>query len=145
MALCLGESKKTHVNIEKRRAFTISLVNKELMGVVDYFGTVSGFRVPDKFAKTGLKAVKSAHIDAPIIEGNPLTIECELKELVRTHNVSTIIGGIVNVVADEFVLNEQGMLDAATTGLIFYDSFSNSYFSLGEKVGKAWGEGRKFV
>ena len=59
--------------------------------------------------------------------------------------LTTAIGGIVNVVADEFVLNEQGRLDAAKTGLIFYDSFSNSYFSLGEKVGKAWGEGRKFV
>ena len=145
MALCLGESKKTHINIEKRRAFTISLANKDMMGAVDYFGTVSGYRVPDKFARTGLKAVKSAHIDAPIIEGSPLTIECELKEMVRTHNVSTIIGGIVNVAVDESVLNEQGRLEAAKTGMIFYDSFSNSYFSLGEKVGKAWGEGRKYV
>ena len=92
MALCLGESKKTHENIEKRRAFTIALVNQELMPAVDFFGTVSGYRQPDKFEKTGLKAVKSDHVDAPIIEGSPLVIECELKEFVRTGYISTVLG-----------------------------------------------------
>ncbi|WP_440336823.1 hypothetical protein [Mitsuokella multacida] len=29
MALCIGEGKKTHENIEKRKAFTIALVNRD--------------------------------------------------------------------------------------------------------------------
>ena len=29
--------------------------------------------------------------------------------------------------------------------LIFYESFNNSYCRLGEKVGKAWGEGKVFM
>ncbi|BAL84564.1 hypothetical protein SELR_pSRC200300 (plasmid) [Selenomonas ruminantium subsp. lactilytica TAM6421] len=74
-----------------------------------------------------------------------MVIECRLAEIVEGTNFTTVLARIVNVAADEFVLNEQGRLDAAKNGLIFYDSFSNSYFSLGEKVGKAWGEGRKFV
>lgn len=61
------------------------------MGAADYFGSVSGYREPGKFVRTGLKAVKSSHVDAPIIEGSPLVIECELKEFVRTMNFSTVI------------------------------------------------------
>ena len=145
MACCIGESKKTHENIEKRKAFTIALVNRNLMAAADYFGTVSGYRDPEKFEKTGLKAVKSEHIDAPIIEGSPLVIECELKEFVRTKNFSTIIGGIVDVAADESSLGSDGKLDAMKIGLVLYESFNNSYLSLGERVGKAWGEGKKYL
>lgn len=144
MALCIGESKKTHENIEKRRAFTIALVNQKLMGAVDYFGTVSGYREPEKFDKTGLKAFKSEHIDAPIIEGSLLMIECELREFVRTGNFSTVIGAIVDVAADETIFNETGKLDVMKSGMVLYDSFNNNYVTLGEVVGKAWGEGKKY-
>lgn len=59
LALCIGKPKKTHENIEKRGAFTLTLATKEMMAEVDYMGTVSGYRVPDKFEKAGMKAVKS--------------------------------------------------------------------------------------
>lgn len=145
LACCIDKIKKTHENIEKRRAFTVALVNRELLAAVDYFGTASGYRQADKFARTGLKAVRSEHVDAPILAGSPLVVECELKELVRTENFSTIIGTIVDVAADESVLSETGRTDAEKLGMVLYDSFSNSYFTLGEKVGKAWGEGKKFL
>ncbi|MDU2065995.1 MAG: flavin reductase family protein [Sporomusaceae bacterium] len=145
LALCIGPSSKTHENIRKRRALTVALVNQNLIKEVDYFGTVSGHRVPDKFAQTGLKAVKSERVNAPIIEGSPLVIECELIEVVRANNFTTVLARIVNVVADESVLDKTGRVDAQKTGMLFFDSFSNSYFSLGEKAGNAWGEGKKYL
>lgn len=54
LALCIGKPKKTHENIEKRGAFTLTLATKEMMAEVDYMGTVSGYRVPDKFEKAGM-------------------------------------------------------------------------------------------
>lgn len=145
LACCIGKSKKTHENIEKRRAFTVALVSRELLAAVDYFGTASGYRQAGKFERTGLKAVRSAHVDAPIIEGSPLVVECELKELVRMEYFSTVIGTIVDVAADEHVLGETGKVNAEKLGMVLYDSFSNSYFTLGEKIGKAWGEGKKIL
>ncbi|OPJ59843.1 flavin reductase family protein [Clostridium chromiireducens] len=145
LALCIGPRSKTHENIKKRRAFTVALVNKNLIKEVDYFGIVSGHRVPDKFEKTGLKAVKSERVNAPIIEGSPLVIECELIEVVRTNNFTTVLARIVNVAADESVLDKTGRIDAKKTGMLFFDSFSNSYFSLGEKAGNAWVEGKKYL
>ena len=86
LALCIGPRSKTHENVEKRGAFTVALVNREMMAEIDYLGTVTGRRVPDKFARTGLKAVRSAHVDAPIIEGCPVVIECALVEILNGTN-----------------------------------------------------------
>jgi Conserved protein/domain typically associated with flavoprotein oxygenases, DIM6/NTAB family len=60
LVCCIGKPKKTHENIEKRKAFTLTLANEALMKEIDYLGTVSGYRVPDKFERTGLKAVKAS-------------------------------------------------------------------------------------
>lgn len=51
----------------------------------------------------------------------------------------------VLMAADESVLSEDGNIDTGKIGLIFYESFSNSYCRLGEKVGKAWSEGKVFM
>lgn len=107
LALCIGEGKKTHENIDKRRAFTLSLATKNFVEAVDYFGIISGYKVADKFEKNGLKAITSQHIDAPIIKGNPFVIECELIEFVKTNNFSTVLAKIVNILADEKNLNEK--------------------------------------
>ena len=46
--------------------------------------------------------------------------------------------------ADESVLGEDNKIDTGKIGMIFYESLSNSYYLLGEKVGKAWSEGKVF-
>ena len=115
------------------------------MKEIDYFGTVSGYNVPDKFERSGLKAVKSKYVDAPVIVGSPVVIECELIEFIETENFSAVLARAVNMAADESVLGENGKIDTGKIGMIFYESFSNSYYRLGEKVGKAWSEGKVFM
>ena len=89
--------------------------------------------------------VDQPHVDAPILEGSPLVVECELRELVRTEHFSTVVGTIVDVAAEESVLGETGKANAEKLGVVLYDSFSNRYFTLGEKVGKAWSEGKRYL
>ncbi len=84
-------------------------------------------------------------MDAPILAVSPLVAECKLKEMVRTENFSTFIGTIVDVAADESVLAENGKVNVEKLGLVMYDSFSNIYFTLGEKVGKAWSVGKRYL
>ena len=43
------------------------------------------------------------------------------------------------------MLGEDGKINTDKIRMILYESFSNSYFKLGEKVGKAWSEGRVFM
>ena len=145
LALCIGPRSKTHANVEKRRAFTVALVNQNLLAQVDYWGSVSGRNIPDKFERTGAVAVKSQFVNAPVIEGSPLVIECQLIEIVRGTNFSTVLAKIVNVAADESVLEQNGRVDSLKTGMLLYDPFGTGYVNLGQRVGTAWSEGKKFM
>ena len=145
LVICIGEGKKTHKNIEKRRAFTLTMASRELMEAADYFGMMSGYQVPDKFERTGLQAVKSDKVDAPIIVGSKLVIECELIEFVKTPNFSGIIARIVNIAADENILNDKGKVAIEKLDMVIYDSFSSNYFTIGDELGKAFGAGKKYL
>lgn len=100
-----------------------------------------GIEIQINSQKKGLKATKSKYVNAPIIEESTLVIECELTEIVRGNHIHAIVGKMVNVAVDESVLNERGKIDAKKTGMLFIDSFSNSYFTLGDSVGNNWKEG----
>ena len=63
----------------------------------------------------------------------------------ETENFTTVLARVVNMAADESVLGEDGIIDTGKIGMIFYESFSNSYYKLGDKVGKAWSEGKVFI
>lgn len=145
LVICIGEGKKTHKNIEKRRAFTLTMASRDLMEAADYFGMMSGYQVPDKFERADLQSVKSEKVDAPIIVGSKLVIECELIEFVKTPNFSGIIARIVNIAADESVLDDKGKVAIEKMGMVIYDSFSSKYFTVGEELGKAFGAGKKYL
>ena len=63
----------------------------------------------------------------------------------ETENFTTVLARVVNMAADESVLGEDGKIDTGKIGMIFYESFSNSYYKLGDKVSKAWSEGKVFI
>ena len=140
--LNINTNKKTHRNIEEMKAFTVTRATEDLMPYADFFGTYSGYQVPDKFEKTGLTVQKAKHVNAPIIDGSTLVIECELADVLYEQHIHTVIGRIVNVSVDESVLDASGQVDAGKLGMIFFDSFSRGYFTLGNRVGDAWSEGR---
>ena len=52
-----------------------------------------------------------------------------------------LFGEIVNVSADERILNEAGKVDPEKLCPITFDPFNNAYLKLGEKVGNAFKDG----
>ena len=68
---------KTTDNLDLKKAFTVSFATKDTEKISDYFGMVSGNK-EDKIAKTGVHVTKAEHVDAPIIEEYPLTLECKV-------------------------------------------------------------------
>lgn len=141
ISLCLSAGHKTVKNILKRGAFTISMADAAHVVSCDYVGLVSGNNVPDKFARAGFHAVKSEFVDAPLIEELPVAIECRLKD----YNPGTCIlrGEIVNVSADERVLDGNGKVDAAKADPVIFDPFNNEYLRIGGKAGKAFCDGKQ--
>ncbi len=99
----------------------------------------------DKFKRTGYTAIKSEKVNAPIIDEFPLVMECELAEIVETENLHAVVGKIVNVAADEEVLDENGKVDPAKLNAIAFDNFQSGYYQMGEKAGQAWDAGKKLM
>ena len=145
ITLALTETHKTVKNIKLNKAFTVSLADVKNIKEADFFGIASGNTMADKFERSGLTATKSERMNAPIIEEFPITMECELAEIVDTDNVYSIIGKIVNVSAHEDVLDEKGRVDIEKAGLLMFDQFKAGYYVTGEKVGQAWNSGKELM
>lgn len=99
----------------------------------------------DKFERTGLHAVKSENVDAPVITEYPVTLECEVVEMQNQPYGLRVLGRIVNVIADEKVLDEKGKIDASKLHAFAFDQMQNGYYAIGEKVGKAWHRGAELM
>ena len=142
IALIIDEEHKTTKNIRVSGAFTVSLADREHTAEADFLGIATGNKMPDKFAKSGLSAEKSAFVNAPVIPEFPVTMECELAEIVDTENLHAVVGKIVNVSADEKVLGKDGKVDPSKLGALIFDQFRSGYLVAGEQVGKAWNAGK---
>ena len=140
VALNLEAEHKTVANLEARKAFTLAVPGLDTLKESDYLGISAG-KVVDKFAKTGLHAVKSSRVDAPVIQEYPLTLECEVVEMQNQPYGLRVLGRIVNVMADEKVLDAAGKIDAAKLQAFAFDQMQNGYYAVGEKVGQAWHSG----
>lgn len=137
--MCLSAGHKTVKNILATKAFTVSMATAEQMVACDYVGIVSGNKVLDKFAKAGFHATKAEFVNAPLINELPMALECEL--LSYNPNTCHLIGRIINVSADESILNENGKIDPAKLRPITFDPIHNDYLVIGEKVGNAFKDG----
>ena len=133
-------SHKTTDNIMNRKAFTVSIGDKEHMLACDYVGIVSGNKVPDKMEKAGFTTTKSEFVDAPVINELPVALECEL---IKVLEGSMYFAKIVNIVADESVLSDERKITLSKFFPITYDPSEHGYYVLGERVGNAFKDGAK--
>lgn len=143
--ISLTKTHKTVANINHSKAFTVALADRKHVDVADYYGIVSGNKVADKFEGSGYHAVKSEHVNAPIIEEFPLVMECELFEIIETESIYGVVGKIVNVKAEEEILSDNGKVDVVKLDAIMFDQFQNDYYAVGDKVAKAWNAGMELA
>ena len=137
--LCISHSHKTAENIKKTGAFTVSFATAKTVAPCDYVGMVSANDVPDKLARAGFNTQKSEFVNAPVIAELPMTLECKL---LKFNEDGICVGDIVNVSADESILDENGRIDAKLLDPIIYDGVTHAYWGFGEKVGQAFSDGK---
>ncbi len=131
---------KTTENLEQTGAFTVSFADIRTVAESDYFGLVSGSKVPDKVARAGFTVTPSPNVNAPIIDQYPLTLECK----VVSWSDGILIGEVVNMCADDCILTD-GKVDLEKLQPIIFDAAAMTYRSIGKVVGKAWGDGKKYT
>ncbi len=141
LKLCLTESHKTVKNMKRTGYCTVSLATKNYVAESDYLGMVSGNNVSDKFEKSGLHSTKSTRVDAPVIDEYPICMECKV---INFEDDGTLVE-VLNVLADEKYLNEDGTIKLNEVGIISYDPYGHGYYEVGNKVGQAFSEGKKLM
>ena len=139
LSLCISAGHKTTADILSRRAFTVSMATAGQLVACDYVGVVSGNKEPRKLEKAGWHTTKSEFVDAPLIDELPMAVECRLVSY--DPETCRLVGEIVNVSADEAVLDAEGRIDPDKLQPIIFDPIHNAYRKLGEKAGNAFKDG----
>jgi flavin reductase (DIM6/NTAB) family NADH-FMN oxidoreductase RutF len=142
VVISLRKATYTYGSISERKAYTVNIPSAALVKEVDYVGTVSG-RTIDKFVMTKLTPVRSELVDAPYIKEFPVVIECRVLHSLEIGLHTQFIGEIVDIKAEESVLNEQGVADILKVKPLIFDTGQGAYYSVGDRIGKAFSIGKR--
>ena len=141
VTVSLRKATYSYGNIVERKAFTINVPSEAHVKEADYIGMASGKSV-DKFAAARLTAVQSDLVDAPYVKEFPLILECKLLHTFEIGLHTQFIGVILDVKADEEVLNEQGLPDIELVKPLVFGPEIRSYHGIGQYLGKAFSVGK---
>ncbi len=137
VAVSLRKATYTYQNLIERKAYTVNIPSIQYIEQTDYVGIYSG-RNENKFDSTGLTAVKSHIVDAPYIDEFPLVLHCKIIHTIEIGLHTQFIGEIVDIQCDKYFLNNENMPDINKIQPFIYDNSSRSYYSIGDKVLKAF-------
>ena len=132
--------RKTLKSILHSGAFTVGYPSIDQIAEADWIGMASGYE-HDKIAEVGWTTAKSEFVNAPVINELKLTIECRVVNTVTIGSHTQITGEVVNIQADEGILDERGKYDLAKLNPIIYDEERFAYRPVGETVAKAFNAG----
>ncbi len=139
ISITVAKEHKTAANILSSGGFTVSIADRDNLVAADYVGIVSANDLPDKIAHCGWTAVKSERVNAPLFEELPFALECELVSF--DEETDRLVGKIVNLSVDERILTD-GRVDLSKFApLVFTPDYG--YYTLGERVGRAFFDGKK--
>jgi flavin reductase (DIM6/NTAB) family NADH-FMN oxidoreductase RutF len=144
VTISLRKSRYSYDSIMERKAFTVNIASESHVSAADYAGMASG-RDAAKFAVTGLTPVRSDLVDAPYVSEFPLVLECRLIQTVEVGIHTQFIGEIVDVKADESVLDSNGFPDIKKVLPLVYSPADRIYYGVGGVVAKAFGIGRELM
>jgi flavin reductase (DIM6/NTAB) family NADH-FMN oxidoreductase RutF len=141
IAVSMRKATQTWENIVKNGGFTISIPSEKYMKEADYAGLSSG-KVVDKFKETGLTAVPSELVKAPYVAEFPFNLECKLIKTIELGLHTQFIGEILDLKADEDVLDSDKQPDIEKVRPLIWGSFgSNYYYGIGDRLGKTFSIG----
>jgi len=140
IAVSLRKATYSYGNLKDRGAFTISVPSEAYVKEVDYFGIASGREV-NKFDRAHLTPVSSTLVDAPFVGEFPLVLECKVIHTIEIGLHTQFIGEILDVKADEAVL-DKGFPDIEKVRPIIFGPEVRSYHGIGKYLGQAFSIGR---
>lgn len=135
--------RKTLKDILEKKEFVLGFPDINQIAETDYLGIFSGYD-EDKIEKVSWTTTPAENVDAPIINELKVSVECKVVNVVDVGSHTQITGEIVNIVADEDVVNKEGKISLKDLNPIVYDDVLYDYLEVGEKKSDAFKVGLKF-
>ena len=138
IAIALGKGHFTNPGIKENKTFSVCLPSEDMVALTDYCGIVSG----KKTDKSEIFDLFYGELKtAPLIIDCPLSMECQLVEIVESGLNEVFIGEIIGSYTEEIFLTD-GKLDFNKMNPLVLSQQDTSYWRLGEPVAKAWNVGK---
>ncbi len=137
--VCMSNHKTTE-NIDITKEFSVSIGDASHVVECDYVGIVSANQEVNKMEKSKFTTSKAEFVNAPIINELPLCLECKL---IKVLEEDLYLAQIVNVNADESILDENGKVSLEKFVPISYDPSTHGYYKVSGRVGNAFKDGNK--
>lgn len=135
--------RKTLKSILHSKEFCLAFPSVEHVAEVDYLGIESCYR-EDKLAKISFSHQRGEKVNAPIINEFRVSLECRVMHIAEVGSHTQITGEIVNVQADEDVVDEKGKIIFEKVNPIAWDDINHSYYGMGGKIADGFSVGLKF-
>lgn len=135
--------RKTLKSIIYSKEFCLAFPSVEHAGEVDYLGIESGYN-ENKLSKINFTYKKGQIVNAPLIDDFKVSLECKVMHIAEVGSHTQITGEIVNVQAEEDVLNEKNKIDFQLLDPLAYDDITHSYYKTGTKIDDAFKIGLKY-
>jgi len=142
ISVSLRKATYSYAGIMENKAFTVNIPSEDYVKEADYFGISSG-RDEDKFETACLTPVRSELVSAPYIREFPVVIECKLLHSFEIGLHTMFVGEIMDIKAEESVLDENGNPDIEKIRPVVYGTGNRSYYGIGCNLGKAFSIGKK--
>lgn len=130
--ISIRPSRHSYNIIKESGEFVINLPPASLVRELDYCGIRTG-RCVDKFKVCNLKAIPSHAVSAPTVENCFISLECKVSDIIEMGSHHVFIANIVNVSADDSIVDENGRLCFERADLLAY--IHGEYFSIGKRIG----------
>ncbi len=117
--------------IKEGRKLSINIVDRKILPLADYVGSVSGGRV-DKSAVFDYEVTAS---QVPVIVDSPLTLECAVEDIYPTKGFDNFICTISSTLAEESCLDEEGRIDYRKLKPVLFEFPTYEYLETGEVLG----------
>ncbi len=141
LSISMGKVHYSNKGIKENKTLSINLPSEDMVVEADYVGLVSG-------AKEDKSQVFESFFgelkNAPMIKNAPVSMECEVIDILNMPNHDVFIVKPKNTYCDEEVLTE-GRIDLSKVKPMFFDMYQKKYWKLGEAFAKCWSIGRDFV
>jgi len=140
IGMAMNKSHYTNQGIKENKTFSVNIPSVSMLKATDYVGMVSGKAIDkSKLFKNFYGRLKNA----PMIEECAINMECELTQVLDTKSHEIFIGNIVETYCDDKYMTN-GKVDLVKVQPFFFSMYEPAYWSLGEKIGKAWSIGKDF-